>query len=133
MLKPITIALSLLLLGTPLTALAWGSYVTFQERWDDFEFTGVELQSPNSGPKRCVVKVTLTYRAPTAETHRFLAQVETSGGQQLSTTFTSQRKSARATHRFSIDTGPNGCWAADMQKPRNLKVAGCKGEKCTPR
>ncbi len=101
--KVIAAALFLLLLATPLAALAWGSFAAFQERSHGFEFTGVELNSPNSGPQRCVVKVTLTLSAPTADPHRFTARVGTADGKSLTTTFTSSRESKRAAHRFSVD------------------------------
>ena len=132
--RVITPALFLLLLAAPLTALAWGSFSAFQEEELGFAFSGVELQSPNAGAKRCVVTATLTYAVPEkeAESHRFTAAITTSGGHTLRTTFTASAKSGRAAHRFSVDTGPAGCWAAQMQKPTSLKIAGCKGQRCTP-
>ncbi len=120
------LALALL---TSTAAWAWSSFTAVDVRDHGFSFRGVELDSPNEGPQRCLLGVTVTYKAPSAKRATFLLTVRTREGRAVTSRLDSQRAGTQRYH-FTFDTSAEGCWAREMTRPASLTVRYCAGGKC---
>ena len=110
-------------------AWAWSSFTAVDVRDHGFSFRGVELDSPNEGPQRCLLGVTVTYKAPSAKRATFFLTVKTREGRTVTSRLDSQRAGTQRYH-FTFDTSTEGCWARGMTRPASLAVRYCAGGKC---
>lgn len=110
------------LLGLTTAASAWQSYAALTATAAGVTFSGVELSSPNAGPQRCDLRVTVHYSGAQAAGQQFRVEVGVSGGRTVVSSFATA--GPRGQHVFTVSTAPDGCWAADLQRPVRLSASG---------
>lgn len=110
------------LLAVPSAALAWQSYAALTATAAGVTFSGVELSSPNAGPQRCDLRVAVHYRGAKTAGQRLRVEVGVSGGRTVVSSFATE--GPRGQHVFTVSTAPDGCWAADLQRPVRLSASG---------
>lgn len=125
----VSFALLIAALSVSGAAWAWSSFTAVDVRAHGFAFRGVEFNSPNDGPKQCLLGVTVTYKSPSARPATFSLTVKTREGRAVTSRLDSRRAGSQR-YRFTFDTSAQGCWAKGMTRPASLAVRYCAGGSC---
>ena len=116
----------------PTEAHAWTRSANFKVWRGGYQFTKVIAKSGTLAHTKCMVEITVQFKAPTSAYSAFRARVRFKRGAWVRTPVFNNRIQGKRQYTYSWDTSKDGCWAARPQKPDFLTVSSCHQPGCTP-